>query len=277
MMQASSSGFDAAGIACVRAPNASAYTSGGTNSYLVAGDGGHCLLIDPACPDPAYLQQLLDVAEPRGGIETILITHGHPDHNGGAQRVRESTGAPVVASRLYDGSPVDRRLAEGDVVPLGGRSMRVYETPGHRFDHLCFLLGDAGVLIAGDLVSGEGTVLIAPPEGDLGHYLASLRRMLALRPALLLPGHGPPETDPAGRLQAYIDHRLLREEQVLRTLAAGATTVDDLVDGIYPDLDQSLRRAAALTMQAHVNKLLDEGRIESSSGGLWISAATSCE
>src|SRR5262249_24912772 len=158
-----------------------------------------------------------------------------PDHIGGAAELRERTGAPVLAwSR--DGSPVaDRTFADGEVVHVSERALRAIYTPGHRFDHLSFLLEDAGALFAGDLVAGEGTVVISPPEGDLFDYIASLRRLLARDLRLVLPAHGPAIEAPRELLEYYIAHREQREEQVLTGLRAGPTTIPALVAAIYAE------------------------------------------
>ena len=158
------------------------------------------------------------------------MTHGHPDHADGAASLRELLGVPVYAwSR--DGVPTsDRPLADGAVISVGTRRLRALYTPGHRFDHLCFLLEDARALFAGDLIAGVGTVVIAPPEGDLLDYLASLRRLQALDLRLILPAHGPFLDDPEAVLSYYIAHREERERQVLAALATGPQTVGELVE-----------------------------------------------
>jgi glyoxylase-like metal-dependent hydrolase (beta-lactamase superfamily II) len=155
----------------------------------------------------------------------------------------------------------DRMLADGAEIDSGGRRLVALYTPGHRFDHLCFLLLDSDILFAGDLVAGTGTVVIAPPEGDLADYLASLRRLLALDIKLILPGHGPVIARPRDLLEGYIQHREEREAQVLAGLVAGDRTVGELVMRIYAAVDPALHPVAALSVTAHLEKLEREGRV----------------
>ncbi|HEX9412676.1 MAG TPA: MBL fold metallo-hydrolase, partial [Ktedonobacterales bacterium] len=152
-------------------------------------------------------------------------------------------------------------LADGEVVRVGERALRAIYTPGHRFDHLSFLLEDAGALFAGDLVAGVGTVVISPPEGDLFDYMASLRRLLALDLRQILPAHGPAIEAPSELLEYYIAHREQREEQVLAGLRAGATSILALVAAIYADVDPALHPVAARSVLAHLLKLEREGRV----------------
>ncbi|MGH2514046.1 MAG: MBL fold metallo-hydrolase [Ktedonobacterales bacterium] len=249
------------GVERILAPNPSLMTGPGTNSFLVAAPGAPCVIIDPGPEIASHLEALVAAAAPHGGIGQILITHGHPDHVEGAPRLREMTGAPVLAwSR--EGSPAaDTTLADGDEVRVGARRLRALHTPGHRFDHLCFLLEDAGALFAGDLVAGVGTVVIAPPEGDLLDYLASLRRLLALDLTVMLPAHGPAIEQPHALLVEYIAHREDRERQVLAGLAGGPRTVGALVTEIYAEVDVRLHPMAALSLTAHLQKLEREGRV----------------
>ena len=246
----------------VLAPNPSLMTGPGTNSYVVVGEGAPCAVIDPGPDEMAHLEALARVAEAHGGIGAILVTHGHADHDAGASRLRAMTGAPVYAWSRAGVASADCPLADGDTVPVGARTLRALHTTGHRFDHLCFLLEDAGALFAGDLVAGVGTVVIVPPEGDLADYLASLDRLLAL-PDLrtILPGHGPTIADGPALLREYVAHRLQREQQVLAGVAAGQTMVAELVAGIYADVDPALHSWAGRTVTAHLLKLEREGRV----------------
>ncbi|WIG58683.1 MAG: MBL-fold metallo-hydrolase superfamily [Ktedonobacterales bacterium] len=251
------------GVELILAPNPSLLTGPGTNTYLIAAGEGHggCVVIDPGPEDAGHLTKIAEMAEARGGLNAILITHGHPDHVEGAARLRELTGAPVLAWSRAGSPQADALLADEQVFLIGGRQVRALHTPGHRFDHLCFLLEDAGALFAGDLVAGVGTVVIAPPEGDLAEYMASLRRLLALELRVILPAHGPQIDEPRTLLEQYIAHRNEREAQVLAGLAAGPVTVDALVASIYADVDPRLHPMAALSLTAHLLKLEREGRV----------------
>jgi len=249
----------AEGIEVILAPNPSLMTGPGTNSYVVYGPAKGCVVIDPGPDDEGHLAELARVAGEHGGARAILVTHGHPDHDAGAARLRALTGAPVLAWTLDGVAGADRMLAGGAEIDAGGRRLVALYTPGHRFDHLCFSLPDRGALFAGDLVAGAGTVVIAPPEGDLTDYMASLRRLLALDIKLILPGHGPAIARPRELLEGYIQHREEREAQVLAGLAAGDRTIDELVARIYTAVDPALHPAAALSITAHLEKLEREG------------------
>ena len=228
-------------VQLVLAPNPSLMTGPGTNSYLVAGASGPCAVIDPGPDEASHLDALARAAQPHGGVSIILVTHGHADHDAGAAHLREMTGAPVIAWSREGVAATDRSVDDGDAIAVGERTLRALHTPGHRFDHLCFLLEDAGALFAGDLVAGVGTVVIVPPEGDLADYLASLERLLTLSNFhTILPAHGPIIQDGPALLREYIAHRLQREQQVLEGLSAGRATITQLVAGIYADVDPAL-------------------------------------
>lgn len=249
------------GVELVLAPNPSLLTGPGTNSYLVWGSSSPSVVIDPGPDIPSHLARLVEVGAEHGGIGTILITHGHPDHVEGAAHLRRLTGAPILAWS-HEGVPdADETLTDDAAIPVGTRRLRALYTPGHRFDHLCFLLEDERALFAGDLVAGVGTVVIAPPEGNLGDYLASLRRLLALDLATILPAHGPSIDQPRALLEGYIAHREDRERQVLAALAGGPATVEALVASIYSDVNPDLHPIAAHSVLAHLEKLAGEGRV----------------
>ncbi len=248
-------------VRLVLAPNPSLLTGPGTNSFLVGGSPKGCYVIDPGPEDEGHLDTLVREARAWGGVQGILISHGHADHYEGAQTLARKTGAPILAwSR--EGTPgADQALSNEQTFDCGADRLRVIYTPGHRFDHVCFLLENVRLLFAGDLVAGVGTVVILPPEGNIGDYLASLRRLLTLDLALILPGHGPFITAPQAKLQEYIDHRLLRERQILDALGAGLNRIPEMVKHIYADVDPRLHRFAGESVRAHLLKLAAEGRV----------------
>ena len=228
------------GVARVRADNPSPLTLDGTNTYLIAG-----WVVDPGPDDERHLDAVADAAG--GRVEGIVLTHGHGDHADGAPALAERTGAKVVRPR------------DGDQVG----PFEAIATPGHSPDHVALLAGR--LLFTGDTVLGTGSVFIAPGEGSLAAYLDSLRRLRELDLDALLPGHGPVVWEPHAKLDEYVEHRLERERLVVEALEAGARTRDDLLDRAWSDVDFDaapyLRFAAAATLEAHLEKLAQEGRL----------------
>jgi glyoxylase-like metal-dependent hydrolase (beta-lactamase superfamily II) len=208
-------------------------------------------VIDPGPPIAAHIDALLAELATRGELGAILLTHDHPDHSGAADALRERTGAPVAAMRA------DAQISLADGEPVG--PLTALATPGHAPDHAAFTLGR--VCFTGDAVLGEGSVLIAPDPGALASYLASLRRMRELDLELLAPGHGPLVTEPRAKLDAYLAHRLERERRLLTALEDGLRDHDELLDRVWSDAPAALRPAARATLEAHLAKLADEGRL----------------
>lgn len=225
------------GVVRVRAPNPSPMTLDGTNTYVAAG-----WAIDPGPADEGHLQAVLGAAG--GRLDGILLTHTHPDHSDGAERLAELAGGVAVILPDKDG-------------PVG--PFEAVLTPGHAPDHVCLLLGSA--CFAGDLVMGTGSVFIMPGEGSLSAYLDSLRHIRSFGLDVLCPGHGPYVWDPVAKLDEYIAHRLERERLLLEALDAGARDTDALLDRAWADAPAELRPVAALSLRAHLEKLDGEGRL----------------
>lgn len=238
-----------------------------TNAAIV-GDGD-VVVIDPGSADreeqDAFDTVVQGALGAGGRVVAILLTHRHPDHLAGAEAASERYGAPIWAHEGARGPVrVDRALRDGDTIELGGkhgRRVRVLETPGHSRDHLVFLEETSRTAIAGDLVSGLGTVVIDPPEGNLGDYLASLERLRALDLRTLVPGHGPPHRGVPRLLENLIEHRLMREGRVLHALAEGPLSKAELRDRVYSDTPGADPRLASRTLAAHLEKLAAEGRV----------------
>jgi glyoxylase-like metal-dependent hydrolase (beta-lactamase superfamily II) len=251
------------GVTLVRAPNASPMTLSGTNTWLV---GTPAWVIDPGPADPAHVERVWQRAQERGGIAGIVLTHNHLDHSQAAPELRDRSGAPVAAGTGGSGNAGFEEPSltglEPEVVMHDGDQvgpLRVIATPGHSADHMSLLM--EGVLFCGDTVLGEGSVFIPPGGGSLAAYLASLRRLQKLQLRALCPGHGPVVWDPAAKLREYLSHRQDRERRLLVALDSGIRSTAELLDQVWDDAPASLRPAAALTLESHLEKLEQEGRL----------------
>ncbi|MEU1879303.1 MBL fold metallo-hydrolase [Streptosporangium sp. NPDC020072] len=251
-------GPDGSGTAnafAILAPNPSAMTLEGTNTWVV-GVGEEALVVDPGPEDEAHLRRVAaHLGERR--VRAVLLTHGHDDHSGGARRFAELVGAPVRAldPRHRLGT---EGLGDGDVITVGDLELHVVGTPGHSFDSLCFWLPQDGAVLTGDTVLGRGTTVIAP-DGDLGDYLRSLDHLRAtvekVGARALLPGHGPVLPDPVGALDGYVAHRRRRLDQIRRARRQGATTAREIVEVVYAEVDRSLWPAAEMSVRAQLSYL----------------------
>ena len=260
----------APGVRRIVAPNPSPMTGDGTNTYVVG--EGRVAIIDPGPDLSEHVEAALSAARrDRGRIEAILVTHAHPDHLPAAYKLREHSGAPILAHTAVPG--IDRPLVDGDHVDVGRARLQVYETPGHAPDHLCFWHHTARVLFSGDLVAGRGTVVLGEGRDALVHYLHSLDRMAALAPMAILPGHGPSVADGAAKLFEYLEHRAERDRQILAALRDGPAGVDSLVGRIYAGTDPHLLPLAARNARAHLYRLEDTGRVRVIAGAWSLSEA----
>ncbi len=256
---------EAPGVVRVVAPNPGPMTCHGTNTWVVARDGG-AVVIDPGPDDAGHVAAVLRVA---GRVGCIVLSHAHADHVGGAAGLRALSGAPVVAHERFVSALVvpDRLVGDGaEVAGLG-----VVHTPGHAADHVC-LAAAGGVLFSGDHVMGWSSTAVALPEGDMAAYLASLRRLLGRADRVYLPGHGPAVPAPAGLVRGLLRHRLEREAWLARRLGRGPAGLAALVAEGYPGLDAALLRAAEATVLAHLGKLRDDGVAEERDG-VWRARA----
>jgi glyoxylase-like metal-dependent hydrolase (beta-lactamase superfamily II) len=243
-------------IVRILAPNAGLRELDGTNTWIVG--RWPAVVIDPAVDEPGHLAEVLEAS---GRVGAIVLTHDHPDHAPGAATLAARTGSPVLAAR---GEMGRERLRDGQAIRMPGVHLTAIATPGHTPDHLAFFLPQEGALFTGDTVLGRGTSLIDPPEGDLIHYLRSLQRLRELEPKTIHPGHGPVALDAMGKLDEYLAHRQMREEQVLAGLAEGARTPEELVPEIYGEYPAELHPLAARSVLAHLLKLETEGRVTTS-------------
>ncbi len=242
------------------AGNPGPLTGRGNNTWLL--DGPRPTLIDAGTGVPAHLDAIAGALDGRP-LAQVLATHGHSDHIGGANRLRDRWPQVELRKHTPPDETVWRPLIDGEVVHAGDILLRIVHTPGHAPDHVCFFDEASGDLFAGDMVIRGSSVLVPFGKGgDLRAYLASLERMAALRPARLLPAHGPVIDRPAEIIAEYLAHRRQREEQVLACLADGVHDLDALVSRIYPEIPATIRWAARLTVAAHLDKLRQEGRLE---------------
>ncbi len=235
--------------------NPSPMTLEGTNTWVLRAPGAEsCVVVDPGEEDQEHLDQVAAA----GPVAIVLLTHRHADHAEGARRFAELTGAPV---RALDPSLVlgSEALGDGDAVAAAGVELRVISTPGHTSDSLSFLLSGPGpaqpVVLTGDTILGRGTAVITHPDGALGPYLESLRRLADLEPGtVVLPGHGPELPDAPAVAAAYLAHREQRLEQVRDALTrlGPDATARQIVETVYADVDEMLWPAADLSVEAQL-------------------------
>lgn len=232
-------------------------------------------VIEPATPFEDERRVLDDALERLAAsgrrVEMLLVTHHHVDHIGDVERLRQRHGVPLLAhAATAERLPfaVDRELVDGEEIDLGeGVTLRMIHTPGHAPGHLVIHELSSGIAHAGDMVAGEGTILIEPEDaGDMGQYLDSLRRLGRLGARALVPAHGPVQQDPAAIVERYISHRLMREGKVLAAIDAGAQTRDELVARAYADTPKPLWPLAARALEAHLRKLEADGVVVRENG-----------
>ncbi|MER9335519.1 MBL fold metallo-hydrolase [Mesorhizobium sp. M0293] len=277
----------------ITARNPSPFTFHGTNSYIV---GSNTLaVIDPGPDDEAHLQTLLDVIAGRP-VSHIFVSHTHRDHSPLAARLKERTGAPVLAegphrparplhigeTNALDASAdmafvPDIALSDDEVVDGDGWSIRTVLTPGHTANHAVFALEGTGILFSADHVMAWATSIVAPPDGAMADYMASLDRLIERRDRLLLPGHGGPVTAPRAFMRGLKTHRKMRERAILERVRAGDRTIVDMVKAIYRDTDPRLHGAAGLSVLAHLEDLVARGLVgtdgDPAIAGIFVPAA----
>ena len=259
------------------APNGGPFTATGTCTYVVGQD--RVAVIDPGPEDPSHIAALLDDLGPER-VEAIVVTHTHRDHSPGARLLAARTGAPIVgcgphraARALAEGeAPMldassdaahapARILAEGDAVSGPGWTLVAVETPGHTMNHLAFALPEAEALFSGDHVMAWNTTIVAPPDGEMRAYMASLEKLRGRGETIYWPGHGGPVREPARLVRCLIGHRRQREAAIRARLVAGDTRIPEVVAAIYQGLDPRLRGAAALSVFAHLEDLVGRGLV----------------
>jgi glyoxylase-like metal-dependent hydrolase (beta-lactamase superfamily II) len=256
----------------VLAPNPSPFTFTGTQTYIVG--EGEVAIIDPGPGDATHVEALLAAVDGER-VAAILCTHTHRDHSPASRPLAAATGAPIVgcaalaleddglradAAFDFDYAP-DRVLADRESLAADGWSLTAVATPGHTSNHLCFALAGTGLLFTGDHVMGWSTTVVSPPDGDMTLYMASLERLLARDDAAYFPAHGPPVDDPHDHVRRLIEHRRMRERQILAFLDSGEGRVPVMVVDMYRDIDPRLHPAAGRSVLAHLADLERRGLV----------------
>ncbi len=253
------------------AGNPGPMTGPGTNTYLVGID--EIVVIDPGPDDREHLDAIAGCGGDR--IRWIACTHTHPDHWPGVAGLKARTGAEVLAFDARDGLEIDRSLGDGDPIEATEFVLRAVHTPGHASNHLCYLLEQERMLFSGDHIMEGSTVVIRPPDGDMGAYLEQLERLKAWRPRLkaIAPGHGHLIEQPIAKIDEYLDHRRQREAQVLACVRSGTTKVAKIVEQLYPELIEELVPMAEATVWAHLLHLREAKKVKGrSQTGVWKAA-----
>jgi glyoxylase-like metal-dependent hydrolase (beta-lactamase superfamily II) len=267
----------AKGVLRVTAPNASPFTFHGTNSYIVGTDT--LAVIDPGPSDEQHLAALVKAIDGRP-VSHIFVSHTHRDHSPLARPLAERTGATVLAEGPYRPARIvqvgeadrldasndvefspDHALADQELVEGDGWALRTVLTPGHSANHAVFALEGTGILFSADHVMGWSTTIVAPPDGAMADYMASLERLLARDDRLFLPGHGGPIGNPAAFMRGLRTHRRMRERAILERVLQGDRKIPDIVAAIYRDTDPRLFGAAGLSVFAHLEDLVGRGAV----------------
>lgn len=231
----------------------------GNNTWLI--DGAFPTLVDAGIGTAPHVAAITRALRARALVR-VLVTHSHPDHASGVPALRRSWPSLEACKLPLRGEAGWRALADGDTVAAGDAHLTVVHTPGHAPDHICFWDADRRCLYGGDMVVAGSTVMIPFGRGgSLTEYLASLERLAALAPDRIYPGHGDVIERPLDVIGAYLEHRRFRERQILECLGDGVTGVDAIAARLYPNLPDGLRQPARLTVEAHLQKLRDEGRL----------------
>ncbi|HWM30745.1 MAG TPA: MBL fold metallo-hydrolase [Methyloceanibacter sp.] len=263
------------------ANNPGPYTFLGTNTYVVG--SGQVAVVDPGPADEDHLKAIAGAIKGER-LTHILVTHSHHDHCDGAKPLQamlggeivaygptgtaRGAGAPGLGDAFVDPSFVpDRVVRDGDTVKGKGFALDVLHMPGHAPDHLCFALVGRRTMFTGDHVMGWNTTVIAPPEGNLADFIASLERLMARHDKLFLPGHGGRIQTPQRVVRAYITHRKWREQTILACLDDGVSTIPGIVGRLYGTLDTELKEAAALSVRAHLEHLTARNLVRAESAG----------
>jgi glyoxylase-like metal-dependent hydrolase (beta-lactamase superfamily II) len=257
------------------AANPGYMTLEGTNQYLLGKD--EITVIDVGLSSRENIDGIIEQAEAMGGkkIEKIVLTHIHRDHCGGALALKARSGAKlgIYCSRTGYVGKEDFAYMDGDKISYDGGKLRVVHTPGHESGHCCFYEPQQQLLFTGDHILGRGTTVIPPPDGDMALYLRSLEKLLDLKIRRLLPGHGPQVNEPYEKIKEYIDHRLKREQEILCSLKEGCDTIGSMAARIYAEVPAALRAAGQLSVEAHLLKLIQEGRVSKSGESYFVRAS----
>lgn len=244
--------------------NPGMFTGPGTNTWVIGGDGGPAFVLDPGEEDDAHFEAVLEAVGSRE-VAAVLISHTHRDHWPLAPRVSEHFGTRILAFSEQPPFAAGPRLRDGDRLSADGATLVALHTPGHASDHLCFLLEEERAVFTADLVMGWSTSIIAPPDGNLNQYMASLERLLELGQDggidILHPGHGESIKPPLDRIREIHRHRQQRTDQALEAIAAGVATIPEMVERIYADIDPKLHGPAAFSLRAHLDALVEEGKV----------------
>ena len=256
--------------------NPGMFTGPGTNTLVIGDDEGPVLVLDPGEEDDGHFAAVSQAIGDRS-VTAVLISHHHRDHWPLAPRIAERFGCEI---RTFNEDPpfaAGRRIEDDERIEAGGTTLVALHTPGHTRDHLCFLLEEERAVFTADLVMGWSTSIIAPPDGNLNQYMASLERLMDLDRTggidVLHPGHGESIDEPLARIEEIYRHRQQRTEQALEAIAAGFATVPEMVERIYVDVDPKLHAAAAYSLRAHLDALVEQGSVIETEPGRRYQAA----